>query len=152
MICKMSVWAGKKKQLKGLPPPSGWRAREAWRGSGWECSKILFQGPEGAVASGPSSGPSFKTCLASAQGTFVLYMSRDERVKTTCTLFSGLHWGELSCLWQIETAPLCIFKSCLLWPENIFSLTNDQPKVLTQCLLNNRTISKQQSSCLTLNK
>lgn len=47
---------------------------------------------------------------------------RWKRVKTICSLFSGLHWGEESCLWQFKTDPLCVFKSRLLWPDNVFWL------------------------------
>lgn len=59
----------KEKQQRRRPPPWRWKARKAWRRSRWECSEILFEQPEGAVAPGSSSGPSVKTCLARGRGT-----------------------------------------------------------------------------------
>lgn len=61
----------KGKQLRRLPPPWGWKARKAWTGSGWECSEILFQQPEGAVAPGSCGGPSVKACSGRGGGGHV---------------------------------------------------------------------------------
>lgn len=87
-----------KKKAEEITPAWGWKAREAWRGSGWERSKILFQQPEGATASGFFSAPSVKAFLARGEGTCEFEQMRRQtriemkRARTTRNLFSGLHY------------------------------------------------------------